>query len=107
MGSRAGAQRHQAANYRYVHTKEEASSASFELWEFRLLWRTLFKRIKTARDKHTRKSRALLRSYVLVLANSGLRPGEANNLKVRDVHPFKDEKGRRNYRLMVRGKTGE
>ena len=43
----------------------------------------------------------------LVLANSGIRPGEANNLKVRDVHPFKDEKARNNYRFIVRGKTGE
>ena len=44
---------------------------------------------------------------MLVLANSGIRTGEANNLKVRDVHPFKDEKRRSNYRLVVRGKTGE
>ncbi len=47
------------------------------------------------------------RYYVLVIANSGLRPGEANDLNVRDVHPFKDEKGRSNYRFVVRGKTGE
>jgi integrase len=48
-----------------------------------------------------------LRSYVLVIANSGLRPGEANDLNVRDVHAFKDDKGRSNFRLVVRGKTGE
>jgi hypothetical protein len=42
-----------------------------------------------------------------VLANSGIRPGEARKLKLRDVHPFRDEKGRSNYRLIVRGKTGE
>jgi len=42
-----------------------------------------------------------------VLANSGIRPGEAHKLKLRDVHPFRDEKGRSNYRLIVRGKTGE
>ena len=45
--------------------------------------------------------------HVLLVANSGIRPGEANNLNVRDVHPFKDEKVRKNYRLLVRGKTGE
>ena len=44
---------------------------------------------------------------MLVLANSGIRTGEANKLKVTDVHPFKDEKQRNNYRLVVRGKTGE
>jgi integrase len=87
--------------------KKKRVRPAFERWEYCKLWRTLCKRIKTARDKRTRKSRELLRSYVLVLANSGIRTGEANNLKVRDVHPFKDEKGRSNYRLVVRGKTGE
>jgi len=28
-------------------------------------------------------------------------------LKVTDVHSFKEEKQRHNYRLVVRGKTGE
>jgi integrase len=87
--------------------KKKRVRPAFELWEYRQLWRTLCKRIKTARDKRTRRSRELLRYYVLVLANSGLRPGEANKLKLRDVHPFKDEKRRSNYRLVVRGKTGE
>jgi hypothetical protein len=44
---------------------------------------------------------------VLVLANSGIRTGEANKLKVTDVHAFVDDKQRRNFRLVVRGKTGE
>src|SRR6476659_2055840 len=87
--------------------KKKRVRPAFERWEYRLLWRTLCKRIKTARDKRTRASRELLRSYVLVLANSGIRTGEANKLKVTDVHPFKDEKQRHNYRLVVRGKTGE
>lgn len=56
------------------------------------------------RHLHTRQ---LLRDYVLILANSGLRVGEANNLKRRDIDPFKDDHGRRNYRMIVRGKTGE
>ena len=45
--------------------------------------------------------------YVLVLANSGIRTGEANKLKVTDVHAFVDDKQRKNFRLVVRGKTGE
>jgi site-specific recombinase XerD len=44
---------------------------------------------------------------VLVLANSGIRTGEANRLKVTDVHSFIDDKQRKSYRLVVRGKTGE
>jgi integrase len=87
--------------------KKKRVRPAFERWEYCRLWRTLCKRVRTARDKRTLKSRELLRYYVLVLANSGIRPGEANNLNVRDVHPFKDEKGRSNYRLVVRGKTGE
>jgi hypothetical protein len=87
--------------------KKKRVRPAFELWEFRQLWRTLCKRIKAARDKRTRLSRELLRIYVLVLANSGFRPGEANHVSVRDVHPFKDEKGRSNFRFVVRGKTGE
>ena len=87
--------------------KKKRVRPAFELWEYRQLWRTLCRRIKTARDKRTLRSRELLRHYVLVLANSGIRTGEANNLKIRDVHPFKDEKGRNNFRFIVRGKTGE
>ena len=42
-----------------------------------------------------------------MLANSGIRTGEANKLSVTDVHSFVDDKQRHNYRLVVRGKTGE
>ena len=87
--------------------KKKRMRPAFELSEFRVLWRVLCRRIKTARDTRTKRSRELLRHYVLVIANSGLRPGEINDLRVRDVHPFKDEKGRSNYRFVVRGKTGE
>ncbi len=87
--------------------KKKRVRPAFELSEFRTLWRVMCRRIKTARDARTKRSRELLRYYVLVIANSGLRPGEANDLNVRDVHPFKDEKGRSNYRFVVRGKTGE
>ena len=61
--------------------KKKRVRPAFERWEYRLLWRTLCKRINAARDKRTRASRELLRSYVLVLANSGIRTGEANKLK--------------------------
>jgi integrase len=87
--------------------KKKRVRPAFERSEFSALWRVLCRRIKHARDKRIQRSRELLRYYVLVIANSGLRPGEANDLSVRDVHSFKDEKGRSNYRLVVRGKTGE
>jgi integrase len=87
--------------------KKKRVRPAFELWQYRQLWRTLCKRIKAAKDLHTRLSRELLRYYVLVLANSGMRPGEAHKVRLHDVHPFRDERGRKNYRLIVRGKTGE
>jgi len=87
--------------------KKKRVRPAFERWEYQLLWRTLCKRIKNARDKRTKASRELLRVYVLVLANSGIRTGEANKLRVTDVHSFRDDKQRNNYRFVVRGKTGE
>src|ERR1700733_10658355 len=87
--------------------KKKRVRPAFELPEYRRLWRTMFKRIRDAKDKRIRRSRELLRDYTLILANSGMRIGEANNLKIRDVVPFKDDKGRSNYRFIVRGKTGE
>ncbi|MGY3354799.1 integrase [Bradyrhizobium sp. GM0.4] len=65
--------------------KKKRVRPAFEQWEFRQLWRTLCKRIKSARDVRTKKSRELLQIYVLVVAFTGFRPGEANNVKVRDV----------------------
>jgi integrase len=41
--------------------KKKRVRPAFEQWEYRLLWRTLCKRIKTARDIRTRKSLARLR----------------------------------------------
>jgi integrase len=87
--------------------KKKRVRPAFEQWEYRRLWRTLCRRIKSAKDRRTRNSRELLRSYVLVLANSGIRPGEAHKVRVHDVHAFRDERGRKNYRVLVRGKTGE
>jgi integrase len=87
--------------------KKKRVRPAFEIPEYRRLWRIMYKRINDAKDKRTRRSRELLRDYVLVLANSGMRIGEANNLGTRDVIPFRDDKGRTNYRFIVRGKTGE
>jgi integrase len=87
--------------------KKKRVRPAFEIAEYRRLWRTMYKRIKDAKDERTKRSRELLRDYVLVLANSGMRVGEANNLRIRDVIPFRDDKGRGNYRFIVRGKTGE
>jgi integrase len=42
----------------------------------------------------------------MILAHSGMRVGEANNLLDSDVIEFRDQKGRKNYMFNVKGKTG-
>jgi integrase len=80
---------------------------AFELFEYRRLLRTLIKWRRDCPNETWRHARLLLTDYVLVLANSGMRVGEANNLKIRDLETFQDDLGRRNYRFKVKGKTGE
>lgn len=63
--------------------------------------------MKTGMGLESHIRRDLLFCYVTILANSGIRPGEANNLKLRDVEKFTDRHGSTNYRLHVHGKTGE
>jgi len=43
---------------------------------------------------------------VLILSDTGMRVGEANNLKWGDLTPIVDGLGRKNYEIKVRGKTG-
>lgn len=80
---------------------------AFELAEYTTLYKTLRRRITEVHHRPWVDSRTMLRDYVLILANTGMRVGELNGLKLRDIHPFKDDEGRENYRLVVRGKTGE
>jgi len=87
--------------------KKKRVRPAFEIAEYRKLWRTMHSRVLQASNPRIRHSRELLRDYVLILANCGMRVGEANNLRMRDVMPFVDDKGRKNYRFIVRGKTGE
>jgi integrase len=53
------------------------------------------------------RERNLLTSYVLILANTGIRVGEARMLRWRDVHTEKDNKDSPIVVLSVKGKTGE
>lgn len=57
--------------------KIKRARPAFELHEYRILWRTMLKRIRDAKNERWKKNRELLRDYVLVLSNSGIRVGEA------------------------------
>lgn len=92
----------------YVFTaKNKRVRPAFELPEYRRLWRALMLWERDCAVSEHLHTRQLLRDYVMILAGSGMRVGEANNLRNRDVQRFVDRLGRRNHRLIVRGKTGE
>jgi integrase len=60
-------------------------------------------------NKSTQRDRVMLWSYVLILANTGIRIGEARDLKWRDIREINPPKGANeppNIALYVRGKTG-
>lgn len=80
---------------------------AFSSAEINIILNRIEQWIDEAKNDVWRYTRILLRNYVQILINSGMRVGEANNLKRRDVTVFRDENQRLNYRFIVRGKTGE
>lgn len=78
---------------------------AFTLQDYAKLITGMRKWIKEATTERQKYPRLLLRDYVYVLSNSGMRVGEANSMQWRDVVPFKDNLGRENYQFSVRGKT--
>src|SRR5450432_398080 len=66
---------------------------AFELFEYRRLLRILVRWQRDCPNKTWLHARQLLTDYVLILANSGMRVGEANNLKIRDLETFEDDLG--------------
>ena len=100
---------------------ESARRPAFEFDEYRQLYRFMRTWVKAGRDGKSRHMRELLRDYVLILANTGMRHGtESYALKWKHISYF-EEKGKlkadevtgkresvtRKYLLMhVDGKTG-
>lgn len=81
---------------------------AFTLAEYRTLVRKLPAWTKRASTDKSRMMRELLREYVLILANTGIRHGtEALSLKWKNVERWNDGKGEIYLRLSVNGKTGE
>ena len=87
-------------------TKSEARPA-FTKTEYRSLVSFMTRWSKQGHTQRTKDMRELLRDYVLILANTGIRHGtEALNLKWKDIQWITTD-GQRFLRLYVNGKTGK
>ncbi len=81
--------------------------AWFSPEDYKLLYETTRERAKAAVGKHYAPARLQLHDYVLFMANTGLRPDEANRLEYRDVEVVKDTATDETILLIeVRGKRG-
>ncbi|MEP3051806.1 MAG: site-specific integrase [Erythrobacter sp.] len=74
-------------------------------------WRTLVRHLREfikVTNQKTLRDRSMLRDYVLILGNTGIRVGEAHGLKWRDIREELGEgEGDSFVVLTVRGKTGQ
>ncbi len=62
------------------------------------------RRIKQAPSERVRLERMLLHDWLLIVANSGMRPTEAKNLRWKDVEFMETDDGGHVVRLWVQGK---
>jgi integrase len=77
----------------------------FTLDEYRKLYRALRNWVREGKAGKSRGMRELLRDYVLILANTGMRHGtEAQNLKWKHISTFEQD-GRAYVAMWVKGKT--
>jgi integrase len=75
--------------------------------EWSKLYTYLRRYVKEAQDKRRHRERFYLQHYILILANSGIRVGEARHLRWRDISSTKTLSGQKRLIFTVRGKTGE
>jgi integrase len=78
---------------------------AFTSQEYRQLWMFMRSWVKATKHGRVARDRQLLRDYVLIMTNSGMRKGEARHLKWRDVGSFTNQHGTW-VTLSVTGKTG-
>ena len=90
-----------------VPSGRQNSRPDFPDKEWRTLYTYLRKYVKEAQDKRRYRERFYLQHYILSLANSGIRVGEARQLRWRDVSSTKTLNGNKRLIFTVRGKTGE
>lgn len=86
--------------------RDSTRRPDFTIEEYRTLIRKLKSFIDDSRDGKSREMRLLMRDYVLILANTGMREGtETANLMWKHVRMF-EENGHTFIEMSVRGKTG-
>lgn len=90
-----------------MRLSSEIARPAFERDEYKRLMLELNRDLRHTVDPQRRYTKQVLLNYVATLGLSGMRVGEANNLRVSDVVEFTDSNGRPNYMFKVRGKTGE
>lgn len=83
---------------------DQARRTHFDARDWRRLARYLREFVKVE-NRAVRRDRTMLVNYVLILANTGIRVGEARNLKWRDIRQ-EGEADKPNIILTVKGKTG-
>lgn len=85
---------------------DKARRAHFDDADWRKLVRYLREFVKVE-NRAVRRDRMMLRDYVLILGNTGIRIGEAETLKWRDLRQIDGDEGKPpNIVLSVSGKTG-
>jgi integrase len=76
-------------------------------YEWKLLIKYLWRRVQDAPDHSRRRERFYLQQYIMILANSGIRIGEARSLRWRDISATSTVQGEPRVIFRVAGKTGE
>ena len=80
---------------------------AFTIDEYRKLYRFMRNWPENARTHKSRLIRELLRDYVLIIVNTGMRPGtESNNLKWENIEEIEQDNVKC-LRIWVNGKTGQ
>ena len=86
--------------------RDSVRRPDFTREEYATLIRKLPSWIDAGREGKSRDMRHLLRDYILILANTGMRHGtEAENLRWKHISLFED-KGLKYLEMSVSGKTG-
>jgi integrase len=91
----------------YKSAEKISHRAWFSADEYKQLYTATRKRAERHRDRRFQWHAEQLHDYVLFMANTGLRPDEANRLQYRDVEIVEDEETEETILLIqVRGKRG-